>query len=111
MKPLRISALHGVARVAVVSALVTLVLAWVSCGGESGGVRTLRDIEESGKLIIITRNAPTTYYKDRDGLMAGVEYEMATSFAAWLGVICFATLVMTYLSTYLIPGAHAVAQP
>lgn len=86
MKPLRISALHGVARVAVVSALVTLVLASVSCSGESGGVRTLRDIEESGKLIIITRNAPTTYYKDRDGLMAGVEYEMATSFAAWLGV-------------------------
>jgi membrane-bound lytic murein transglycosylase F len=86
MKPIRISTLHGIARVAVVSALVILVLAWVSCRGESGGVRTLRDIEQSGKLIIITRNAPTTYYKDRDGLMAGVEYEMATSFAAWLGV-------------------------
>lgn len=31
--------------------------------------------------------------------------------AGWLGVVCFATLVMTYLSTYLVPGAHSVAQP
>lgn len=31
--------------------------------------------------------------------------------AGWLGVLCFATLVLTYLSTYLVPGAHSVAQP
>jgi ABC-type transport system involved in cytochrome c biogenesis permease subunit len=31
--------------------------------------------------------------------------------AGWLGVVCFATLVLTYLSTYLVPGAHSVAQP
>lgn len=31
--------------------------------------------------------------------------------AGWLGVLCFATLVFTYLSTYLVPGAHSVAQP
>lgn len=29
----------------------------------------------------------------------------------WLGVASFAALVLTYLSTYLVPGAHSVAQP
>ena len=29
--------------------------------------------------------------------------------AGWLSVACFVTLVMTYLSTYLVPGAHSVA--
>lgn len=61
-------------------------LALASCGGETDGARTLRDIEESDTLIVITRNSPTTYYEDRDGSMAGFEYEMVESFAKWLGV-------------------------
>lgn len=46
---------------------------------------SLEDIQKRGFLIVMTRNAPTTYYEGRDGL-AGLEYEMATSFAEHLGV-------------------------
>jgi ABC-type transport system involved in cytochrome c biogenesis permease subunit len=30
-------------------------------------------------------------------------------FSAWLGVACFVTLVLTYLTTYFVPGIHSVA--
>lgn len=43
------------------------------------------DIRESGELIVLTRNAPTTYYEGRDEL-EGPEYEMAKAFAEHLGV-------------------------
>lgn len=46
---------------------------------------TLDQIKERGELIVITRNAPTTYYEERDNL-AGVEYELAKRFASSLGV-------------------------
>ena len=42
-------------------------------------------IRERGELVVLTRNAPTTYYEERDGL-AGIEYEMAVDFANYLGV-------------------------
>ncbi len=57
-----------------------------SCGGSTGDVRSLKDIRNSGKLFIVTRNAPTTYYFDRHGDAAGLEFEMAQSFAEYLGV-------------------------
>lgn len=43
------------------------------------------DIREQGALIFLTRNAATTYYEGRDGL-EGPEYDMASAFAAHLGV-------------------------
>lgn len=57
-----------------------------SCSVSSADVRSLEDIKSSGKLIIVTRNAPTTYYVDRHGDAAGIEYEMALSFAEYFGV-------------------------
>ncbi len=45
----------------------------------------LADLRERGELHVLTRNAPTTWYEDRDG-PAGPEYEMIESFAAHLGV-------------------------
>ena len=42
-------------------------------------------IKENGELVVITRNSPTTYYEDRDGLK-GLEYELVQMFAAELGV-------------------------
>ena len=66
-------------------ACVIILCAFLSCDSDSGS-RSLRDIKNSGKLVVITRNAPTTYYEDRDGSMAGFEYEMVLSFAQWLGV-------------------------
>jgi len=33
------------------------------------------------------------------------------SLSAYLGMICFASLVFTYLLTYIVPGIHSVVQP
>jgi len=46
---------------------------------------TLERIEQEGVLHVISRNAPTTYYEDRDGA-AGFEYELAHMFAKEIGV-------------------------
>lgn len=43
-------------------------------------------IREAGVLRIATRNAPTTYYIDRDGQPAGPEYRLGKAFAESLGV-------------------------
>lgn len=52
--------------------------------GEQAG--DLDAIREKGVLTVATRNAPTTYYIDRDGKPAGPEYDLATAFADSLGV-------------------------
>lgn len=46
---------------------------------------TLRAIQESGTLKVLTRNAPTTYYIER-GTQKGLDYELARRFAEELGV-------------------------
>ena len=46
---------------------------------------SIKAIKKRGELIIVTRNAPTTYYEERDGL-AGLEYELVSQFAKSLGV-------------------------
>jgi membrane-bound lytic murein transglycosylase F len=45
----------------------------------------LSSIQEQGELVIVTRNAPTTYYDLHDE-KAGFEYEMTRAFARYLGV-------------------------
>lgn len=45
----------------------------------------LEQIMQKGELTIVTRNSPTTYYEIADGF-AGVEYELVTLFAQFLGV-------------------------
>jgi membrane-bound lytic murein transglycosylase F len=57
----------------------------VSCGGGREEAGSLASIIERGTLVVLTRNAPTTYYEGRDGL-TGVEYDMVTAFAEQLGV-------------------------
>ncbi len=54
------------------------------CSLESG--RSIKEIQNSGKLIVLTRNAPTTYYFDSNNQATGPEYEMAEAFAKHLGV-------------------------
>lgn len=49
-------------------------------------VRDLAAIKASGKLIVLTRNAPTTWYLGSDGEPAGIEYDMVEAFASHLGV-------------------------
>ena len=48
--------------------------------------RSLEQIQESGKLVVLTRNAPTTLYTDRDEQQSGPEYDLVQSFADSLGV-------------------------
>ncbi|MBF0446801.1 MAG: membrane-bound lytic murein transglycosylase MltF [Magnetococcales bacterium] len=43
-------------------------------------------IRERGKLIVVTRNSPTTYYEGRDQKMVGFEQELAVAFGQYLGV-------------------------
>ncbi len=35
-------------------------------------------------LVVATRNSPTTYYEDRSGRLAGLEYELVVGFAEWM---------------------------
>lgn len=46
----------------------------------------LMDIQARGEMVVVTRNAPTTYYEDRSGEFAGLEYDLVSSFAEYLGV-------------------------
>lgn len=46
----------------------------------------LSDIQKRGELIVVTRNAPTTYYETHAGQFAGIEYDMVIAFADHLGV-------------------------
>jgi membrane-bound lytic murein transglycosylase F len=71
----------------VVLALLLLAPGFGSCNRNSSSTaRSVKDIQKSGKLVVVTRNAPTTYYVDRDGAMSGMEYDMAVSFAEYLDV-------------------------
>lgn len=46
---------------------------------------SIDEIKKRGELVVLTRNAPTTYYEIRDKY-AGLEYELAEAFAVQLGV-------------------------
>jgi len=46
---------------------------------------TLESIQDAGKLVVISRNGPTTYYEGPNGL-TGFEYHIAKKFAKHLGV-------------------------
>ncbi|TNF34061.1 MAG: membrane-bound lytic murein transglycosylase MltF [Gammaproteobacteria bacterium] len=45
----------------------------------------LKQVQDSGELIIVSRNSPTTYYEGPEG-PSGFEYELAKLFADYLGV-------------------------
>ena len=45
----------------------------------------IEQIKKDGKLVVATRNSPTTYYLGPDGA-AGFEYDLASMFAKELGV-------------------------
>ena len=69
--------------------LYLLVLAGCDLQNENPGqveTRSLEQIQADGKLIVLTRNAPTTYYIDRHGALAGPEYDLVTAFAESIGV-------------------------
>lgn len=63
--------------------LLSTVLFPTACSWEPSALDKIRD---RGQLRIATRNAPTTYYERHDELFAGLEYELASEFALYLGV-------------------------
>jgi membrane-bound lytic murein transglycosylase F len=50
------------------------------------GPQNIKELQQEGEIVVLTRNSPTTYYEDKDGSSAGLEYELARSFGAYLGV-------------------------
>lgn len=46
---------------------------------------TLEQVRERGELVVVTREAPTTFYRNQHG-PTGLEYELARDFAEHLGV-------------------------
>lgn len=61
---------------------VSVILILASC---TNGTNRLEKIKAKGELVVLTRNAATTYYESREGYL-GVEYEMVKAFADSLGV-------------------------
>lgn len=46
----------------------------------------LRDIQKRGELIIVTRNAPTTFFEGSNEEYAGLEHDLGIAFAVYLNV-------------------------
>lgn len=71
-------------------AVFCLGLLCVACGESSGpepkSLKTFQAIVDSGELKIATRNAPTTWYIDADGLAAGYEHDLALAYSDSLGL-------------------------
>lgn len=62
-----------------------LISIFISLIAFSNGEDRLEEIREKGELVVLTRNAATTYYESREGFI-GVEYDMVKAFADSLGV-------------------------
>ncbi|MFC1748239.1 membrane-bound lytic murein transglycosylase MltF [Pseudomonadota bacterium] len=60
--------------------ILVLIITLVACD-QSGPANTVEPLTPGGELIVLTRNAPTTYYIDRDGLGSGLEHDLIHAFA------------------------------
>ncbi len=71
---------------AVRTLLLSAFLVAICSSLESSRIPTiLESVQNSGKLVVISRNGPTTYYEGPNGT-TGFEYQMARKFAKYLGV-------------------------
>lgn len=66
-------------------AAAALAAAGLLACGKPADSPPLETVLETGRITLITRNAPTTYYLDRE-TPAGFEYELAQAFADYMGV-------------------------
>jgi len=72
--------------VRVLFTVLTIMLALTGCEKPVSTPRTLEEIKKSGTLVVLSENAPTIWYIDRDGNPSGPEYEMMKSFADSMGL-------------------------
>lgn len=77
-------ALRLASSIAVLGSLVLL----FGCSepASEGSGPSLSEIRESGELVVLTRNAPTTRYMGRHGQATGPEQDLVSAFARYLGV-------------------------
>ena len=68
-----------------ISLILVAVLAIAGCGQDPLPTEP-ESIREAGELVVLTRNAPTTYYVDRHDQPSGFEHDLASHFADYLGV-------------------------
>lgn len=61
-------------------AQISILICMVHCSPSVREVDPMDGLKREGKLVILTRNAPTTYYLGGDGYQ-GFEYELALAFA------------------------------
>lgn len=84
-KTIALSTLYALMRLAKWAVMLS-VLAAITTGLVSSRVpTTLEQVLADGKLVVISRNGPTTYYEDSSGY-TGFEYVIARQFADRLGV-------------------------
>ena len=69
----------------VANVLFMLVCTYLLAGCAEEKRTQLEAIIESGKIRVVTRSSPTTYFMGENGA-TGLEYEMAKRFAAYLGL-------------------------
>ncbi len=55
--------------------------------------KPIASVTESGELVVLTVNGPSTYFEDARGEPSGLEYDLVTMFARELGVKVHFTLV------------------
>lgn len=64
--------------------LITLLICLGLSSCESG-VTPIPSAHETGQLVVVTRNGPTTYYEDAQGQYVGLEHDLVMLFAKELG--------------------------
>lgn len=69
---------NGWASLLIATALAAVIGAWL--------LRPLASPFETGTLVVLTRQSPTTYYFDAEGRPAGFEHDLAIDFAARQGL-------------------------
>ncbi len=52
----------------------------------SDDFRSIETIKNSGQLTVLTRSSSTTFYRNKEGLFAGFEFELASLYAKHIGV-------------------------
>ena len=65
-----------------------IAIAWLAClaAGCEKAPKPIAPIAESGELVVLTVNGPSTYFEDAQGLPSGLEYDLVTMFAKELKV-------------------------